>query len=69
MIFSHINIYSIQNKFDNFCDLLPKNVVIISVSETKSNSSILNSQFLIPDFHKTMKLDITSKRGKMLIYI
>ena len=69
IIFSYININSIRNKLDNLCDLVSKNVDILSVAETKLDASFLNSQFLIPGFNEPMKLDITSKRGGMLVYI
>ena len=39
------------------------------MTETKSDISFPNSQILIPGFDETMKLDITSIRGGMLIYI
>ena len=39
------------------------------MAETKLDPSFLNSQFLIPGFHEPMRLDITSKRGGMLVYI
>ena len=35
IIFSYIIINSIRNKFDNLCDLISKNVDILSVAETK----------------------------------
>ena len=35
IIFSCININSIRNKFDNVCDLISKDVDILSVAETK----------------------------------
>ena len=69
IICSYININSIRNKFDNLCDLISKNVDILSVAETKLDSSFRNSQFLIPGFHEPMRLDITSKCGGMLVYI
>ena len=69
IVFSYININSIRNKFDNLCDLISKNVDILSVAETKLDPSFPNSQFLIPGFHEPMRLDITSKRGGMLVYI
>ena len=68
-IFSYININSIRNKSDNLCDLILKNLDILSVAETKLDPSFPNSQFLIPGFHEPMRLDITSKRGGMLVYI
>ena len=36
---------------------------------TKLDPSFPNSQFLIPGFHEPMRLDITSKRSGMLVYI
>ena len=60
IIFSYINKNSIRNKFDNLCDLISKNVDILSVAETKLHASFPNSQFLIPGFHEPMRLDITS---------
>ena len=39
------------------------------MAETKLDPSFPNSQFLIPGFYEPMRLDITSKRGGMLIYI
>ena len=63
------NINSVRSEFDNLCDLISKNVDILSVAETKLDASFPNSQFLIPGFHEPMRLDITSKRGGMLVYI
>ena len=68
IICSYININSIRNKFDNLCDLISKNVDILSVGETKLDPSFPNSQFLIPGFHKPMSLDINSKRVGILVY-
>ena len=42
---------------------------ILSVAETKLDASFPNSQFLIPGFHEPTRLDITSKRGGVLVYI
>ena len=69
IIFSCININSIQNKFDNLCGLILKNVDIPSVAETKLDPSFPNSQFSMPGLHEPMRLGITSKRGGMLVYI
>ena len=67
--FSYININSTRDKFDNLCDLISKNLDILSVAETNLGLSFPNSQFLIPGFHEPMRLDITSKRSGMLNYI
>ena len=49
--------------------MISKDVDILSVAETKLDSSFPNLQFLIPGFHEQMRLDITSKRGGLLVYI
>ena len=67
IIFFYININSIRNKFDNLCDLISKNVDIISVAETKLDPSFPNSQCLIPSFYEPMRLDITGKCRGMLV--
>ena len=69
IIFSYININSIRNKYDNLCDLISKNVDILSVAETELDPFLPNSQFLIRDFHEPKRLDITSKRGGVLVYL
>ena len=67
IIFFYININSIRNKFDNLCDLISKNVDILSVAETKLDLSFPNSQCLIPGFYEPMRLDITGKCRGMLV--
>ena len=48
---------------------MSKNIDILSVCETKLDPFFPNSQFLIPGFREHMRLDITSKRGGMVVYI
>ena len=69
IIFSYININFIRNKFDILCDLISKNVDILSLAETKLDPSFNNSQVLIPGFHESPRLDITSKCDGTLVYI
>ena len=49
--------------------MISKIIDILSAAETKFDLSFPNSQFLILGFHEPMRLDITSKRGGMLVYI
>ena len=39
------------------------------MTETKLDPSFPNSQVLMPGFHDPMRLDITTKRRGMLVYI
>ena len=41
----------------------------LSVAETKLDPSFPNLQLSLPVSHEPMRLDITSKRGEMLVYI
>ena len=69
IIFSYININSIRNKFENLCDILGNNVDVLSIAETKLDSSFPNAQFLLPDFHEPLRLDINHGSGGLLVYI
>ena len=69
IIFSYININSIRNKFENLCDIVGNNVDILSIAETKLDSSFPNAQFLLPGFHEPVRLDINYRSGGVLVYI
>ena len=69
IIFSYININSIRNKFENLCDIVGNNVDVLSIAETKLDSSFPNAQFLLPGFHKPLRLDIIHRSGGLLVYI
>ena len=69
IIFSYLNINSIRNKFENLCELVAGNVDILCIAETKLDPSFPNSQFLIPGFHKPLRMDVSSWRGGLLVYI
>ena len=64
-----ICINSSRNKSDNLCDLISKNVDIALVAETKLDPCFPNSQFLTPDIHEPIRLDVTSTGAGMLVYI
>ena len=52
MLLCHLNINSIQNKFDELKDIFIKNKMqIMAVGETKIDRSYPDSQFLIPGFY------------------
>ena len=68
-IFSYLNVNSIRNKFENLCELVAGNADIICIAETKLDHSFPNSQFLIPGFHKLLRVDVNSQRGELLVYI
>ena len=63
IFFSYLNANSIRNKFENLCELVAGNVDILCMAETKLDPLVPNSQFLIPDFHKPLRMDVSSRRG------
>ena len=69
IIFSYININSIRNKFENLCDIVGNNVDVLSIAETKLDSSFPNAQFILPGFHEALRLDINHRSGGLLVYI
>ena len=68
-IFSYLNMNSTWNKFENLCELIASNADILCIGETKLDPLFSNSQFLIPSFHKLLKMDVSCRRGGLLVYI
>ena len=69
LIFAHININSIRNKFDMLSDLIVGKVDILMITETKLDSSFPDSQFLIKGYSTPYRLDRNCNGGGILIYI
>ena len=68
IIFGHLNINSIRNKFDLLADLVKSRIDVILVSETKLDKTFPNSQFRINGY-SPLRLDRTDKGGGLLLYI
>ena len=64
IIFAHININSIRNKFDMLTDLIRGNIDILLISETKIDETFLSSQFSIPGFSTPYRMDRTVRGGR-----
>ena len=69
IIFSYLNINSIRNKFENICEFVAGNVDNLCIAQTKLDPSFPNLQFLIPGFHKLLRMDVSSRGGEILVYI
>ena len=69
IIFSYININSIGNKFENLCEIIENNVDVLSIAETKFDSSFPNAQLVLPGFHKPLRLDMNNRSCGLLVYI
>ena len=72
IIFAHININSIRNKFDMLADMIAGKVDILLVTETKIDETFPSSQFLIPGYATPFRADRSINGGTgggMLLYI
>ena len=50
ILFAHLNINSLRNRFDALVDHIKRNVGILVISETKLDESFSEGQFEIPGF-------------------
>ena len=69
VIFSHLNINSIRNKFENLKEAVRNQVDILVIAETKIDKSFPMAQFIIEGFHKPLRLNISDKSGGLLVYV
>ena len=67
--FAHLNINSIKNTFENFMEIINRNVDIFTVAETKLNGSFPTSHFELEGYYSPIRLDITEQSGWLLVYI
>ena len=65
----YININSIRNKFSLLSDQVSNYIDILTIAETKLDSSFSDNQFLLPNFRKPFRLDIKSNSGGLLILV
>ena len=69
LVFAHIKINSLRNKFEFSVDQVKGNIDILMISETKIDDSSLFGNFLKGGFSKPYRLDRDSLGGGILLYI
>ena len=69
LILGHLNINSMQNKFQALSFITNNDIEIFLTSETKLDDSFPSAQFLIKDFSAPYRLDGNSKGGGLFFYI
>ena len=69
LIFAHLNINSIRNKFDNLSDIIRGKVNIMLISETKIDDSFPQGQFVIDGFSTPYRLDRNCQGGGLMLFI
>ena len=66
---AYVNINSIQNKFSSIPHLIDNSLDILGIAETKLDSSFPESRFLLPGLRKPFRLDVTSRKDGLLVFL
>ena len=69
LIFAHLNINSIRNKFELLKKQIKGNIDILMISETKIDDTFPHSQFFLEGFSTPYRLDRDSNGGGILLYV
>ena len=69
LIFAHLNINSIRNKFEFLAEQIKGKIDILMISETKIDESFPQGNFLIDGFSSPYRLDRDSKGGGIMLYV
>ena len=67
--FGQININSIRNKFELLFSLVSNNIDVLLISETKIDNTFPVSQFCVPGYSATFRLDRTGNGGDIMLYV
>ena len=69
LIFGHLNINSLRNKFDLFSEQIKGHIDVLMVSETKLDDTFPVGQFLIEGFHSPFRFDRNKNGGGIMLYV
>ena len=69
LIIGNLNINSLTNKFDELKEIVLKNIDILVIAEKKLDDAFPNSQFLVPGFSRSFRLDRNWRGGGVMIYV
>ena len=69
LIFGHLNINSLRNKFDLLSEQVKGSIDILMVSGTELDDSFPESQFLIEGFHSPFRFDRNRNGGGIRQYV
>ena len=58
-----------KNKFSDLQQVICDNVDILTIAETKIDSSFPTAQFRLANYHTPYRLDISNNSGGILVYI
>ena len=56
-------------KFDNLRTIINENLDILCFAVSKIGKSFTTAQFMLPGYHNPFRLDISDRKGGLLVYI
>ena len=69
LIFAHLNINSLRNKFDLLSEQMKGFIDILIISETKKCDSFPDGQFLIEGYHAPFRFDRNKYSRGIIVYV
>ena len=69
IIFAHLNINSIGNKFDQLAALIKRKINVLIISESKTDDSFPDSQFFLDAYSTPYRLDRNRNGGGLMLFV
>ena len=69
LIFGHLNIKSLRNKFNFLCEQIKEYIETFVLPESKLDDSSPLGQFLIDSFHALFRFDRDNNGGEIMLYV
>ena len=69
LIFGHLNINALKNKFDLLCEQINESINIFMISKNRLDDSFRQGQFLIEGFHSSLRFDRNKTEDCILLYV
>ena len=68
-ILAYINMNSIRNKHSDLFSIIDSNVEIVTIAETKLDSSFPSAQFIVDGYSAPYQKDRNANGGGLLVYV
>ena len=69
IVFAHLHINSLRNKFDLLTDQIKGNADVLVISETKLDDSFPTGQLKIPGYASPFRLDRDENGGRIMVFV
>ena len=69
IIFAHLNVNSLKNKFDLLSEQINDSIDILLISKTKLDDSFPDSQFFIEGYHAPFRFNRSKYGGGIILHV